>query len=98
MHRDSDIPILSFLFCHLQFPSSFCHPHFSIRHPASAAIRSALYRDPLQRSLISGIQRMVTQEREESLPWNVAMPTVQYIIPHIHVARNFYHVDMTQKE
>lgn len=41
---------------------------------------------------------MVTQEREESLPWNVAMPTVQYIIPHIHVARNFYHVDMTQKE
>ena len=46
-------------FCHphssiLIFPSSFYHPHFSIRilssaffYPPSAAIRSALYSDPL---------------------------------------------------
>ena len=28
------------------FSSPFYHPHFSIRHPPSAAISSALYRDP----------------------------------------------------
>ena len=28
------------------FLSAFYHPHFIIRHPPSAAIRSALYRDP----------------------------------------------------
>ena len=52
-------PILSFLFCYPNFaiqifPSGFYHRHFSlrifpsaIRHPPSAAIRSALYSDSL---------------------------------------------------
>ena len=36
---------------------------------------------------------MVTQEREESYPWNVRGSH----IPHNHVTRNFYLVDMRQK-
>ena len=52
-HRDFMLCIVSltiFLphFISRIFPSAFYHPHFSIRHPPSAAIRSALYRDPMK--------------------------------------------------
>ena len=57
-HRDFIICIVSLAIFHphfviRNFPSAFYHPDFSIRHPPSAVIRSALYRDPNLKAMVT---------------------------------------------
>ena len=64
--------------------SAIFHPHFSVRHPLSAAIRSALNRDPSAVALIHRqptLQWLLTQTKLSSIYRNKTIVTYTCIGP-----------------